>query len=598
MKAIILIILVTTSVQSQLYVGNGSYLYNFDQAVTVVGNIGVQNGGNLYLRGSGQLLQKTLGTSANYGNGGISVFQEGTSNQYKYNYWCSPVGGMGIATTGNDPFSISQLNRPTDLLNATPAVMSAMNDYDGVSNPLKIAKFWVYKYQSGTQYSQWVAAHDNPVIGAGQGFTMKGVSGTDVTTVLGVQNNTGSRQRYDFRGRPNDGKIPVTVGNGQFTLTGNPYPSAIDLGAFLLDAENTALDGTALFWEQSAAPNSHYLANYIGGYGVYVPISVNSTGVYIPATFATYNGDATVNNPNVGNGQSYERKYAPIGQGFIVTGKQNGTVYLKNSHRIFIAEGSASHSDFARNSAPKARVIQNSDNTELNTNDLDVPSQIRVNVALGNNFTRQLVLILTPNATNGIDFGMEALNPDPSLPIDASFFQAGNAYVAEAMPFDQSAHIPLQVKSNAGQDFVFSLSEILNFDPAQPIYIYDNADGSYHDLRNGSFTVGIAAGTDNTRFELRFDEEMLRITGIAEANRFRVVENNKAKTLTVSNPDLHTVHAIRFFDTTGKLVTEEKPNSSQPFYTMATSGLPTGIYLLDILTADKKTAAFKIAITN
>jgi hypothetical protein len=32
---------------------------------------------------------------------------------------------------------------------------------------------------------------------------MKGTS-ADATTVLGVQNNPGSQQRYDFRGKPND----------------------------------------------------------------------------------------------------------------------------------------------------------------------------------------------------------------------------------------------------------------------------------------------------------------------------------------------------------------------------------------------------------
>jgi hypothetical protein len=59
----------------------------------------------------------------------------------------------------------------------------------------------------------------------------KGTSGTNTTTVNWVQNNPGE-QRYDFRGKPNDGTISITVLNLQFTLTGNPYPSAIDLSAF------------------------------------------------------------------------------------------------------------------------------------------------------------------------------------------------------------------------------------------------------------------------------------------------------------------------------------------------------------------------------
>jgi hypothetical protein len=35
-------------------------------------------------------------------------------------------------------------------------------------------------------------------LNAGEGFTMKGTSGTNATTVKGVQNNPGNKQRYDF----------------------------------------------------------------------------------------------------------------------------------------------------------------------------------------------------------------------------------------------------------------------------------------------------------------------------------------------------------------------------------------------------------------
>jgi hypothetical protein len=40
-----------------------------------------------------------------------------------------------------------------------------------------------------------------------------------------------------LEGKPNDGTIPITVLNLQF-LTGNPYPSAIDLSSFLIEQTN------------------------------------------------------------------------------------------------------------------------------------------------------------------------------------------------------------------------------------------------------------------------------------------------------------------------------------------------------------------------
>jgi hypothetical protein len=56
-------------------------------------------------------------------------------------------------------------------------------------------------------------------------------SGTDNTTIDGVKNNSGSAQRYDFRGKPNDGTIDIPVIR-RIDLDRNPYPSALNLQKF------------------------------------------------------------------------------------------------------------------------------------------------------------------------------------------------------------------------------------------------------------------------------------------------------------------------------------------------------------------------------
>jgi hypothetical protein len=69
-------------------------------------------------------------------------------------------------------------------------------------------------------YTNWAQVGSSSAINAGEGFTMKGTSGVNTTTV-NFKIIQGSKQRYDFRGKPNDGTIPITVLNLQFTLTGN-----------------------------------------------------------------------------------------------------------------------------------------------------------------------------------------------------------------------------------------------------------------------------------------------------------------------------------------------------------------------------------------
>lgn len=199
---------------------------------------------NFYLRQDGQLLQGTTTAGANKGLGNLSVFQEGTTNNFQFNYWCSPVGG-NIASAGNAPFGITQFKDIVTLTNSNDPTILAANNYNGTASPFAIAPYWINKLIATAGYSAWHQVGSSSNLNAGEGFTMKGTSGTNATNVNGVLNNPGNKQRYDFRGKPNDGTISIPVGIKQFTLTGNPYPSAIDLSAFLIGATNST--GIAYF---------------------------------------------------------------------------------------------------------------------------------------------------------------------------------------------------------------------------------------------------------------------------------------------------------------------------------------------------------------
>lgn len=112
-----LMIAFTSFVNAQLFVKDGSYVFMTNQYMTVMQDVNLNNSGNFYLRNTSQLLQKGSGASVNTGTGKLSVFQEGTVNNFQYNYWCSPVGS---GAAGN-PFGIAMLNRPTGLISSTAA---------------------------------------------------------------------------------------------------------------------------------------------------------------------------------------------------------------------------------------------------------------------------------------------------------------------------------------------------------------------------------------------------------------------------------------------------------------------------------------------
>ena len=88
----LLFTILSTSSFSQIYFSPNAYMYVKDQVVYVGQDIDMQSNSVLYLRNQSQLVQGTTGTSTNKGTGIVSVYQEGTSDNFDYNYWCSPIG--------------------------------------------------------------------------------------------------------------------------------------------------------------------------------------------------------------------------------------------------------------------------------------------------------------------------------------------------------------------------------------------------------------------------------------------------------------------------------------------------------------------------
>lgn len=576
---------------SQLYVSSNSYVYNKGTVVFVNQGIILQADGNVFLRNEGQLLQGTTATSTNQGEGEVSIFQEGTSDNYDYNYWSSPVGNSS-SSIGNEPFGITMLSKPISLTSSTPAIILPMNNQNGVANPLSISQRWIYKFLSSSTYSQWFQVGSTSTILAGEGFTMKGTSGTDVADIEsnGVLNNPGGNgaQRYDFRGKPNDGNISVGVDTGKFTLTGNPYPSALHVNEFLLDISNAACTGIAYYWEQDKSVNSHVLLAYRGGYGTYSPMGILPTdfGIYVPAYFNSYNIDGTLNTAGLTTSLDIQRKYAPVGQGFMVRGASNGSVLLKNIHREYYKE-SELYSQFERSVTTSSPV-----------DGMNSLSYLRLNTIIDNANTKQLALAFATQATDGVDRGIDALSPvSNNLPNDVYFFLDNDKYVIQGVSFDIAKRIPIGVKAAGNTNFKFYIPETVNFDENQMVYLYDSQDGIYHDIKNSNYEITLPAGIYNNRFELTFQGDQLENSGNIK-NDFVIVQNNTTEMLTVSNPNLLNVRSVTLYDLTGKQIFEKQKLATQEIYQFSTNGLSEAVYLVELLTADNRKISQKIIIST
>lgn len=570
-------------VYAQLSVRNDHYVFLNDEIVFVEDDINLNEANSrIYLRSESQIIQGS-GTSGNSGIGELSVYQEANVGEYEYNYWCSPIGNK-TNNNINNAFGVTFLNDVIGLTTSTPATIAHVTGYNSTSSPLTIEPYWIWKFIASDEYSDWIHAQGNTSINPGEGFTMKGTSGSS------------DAQRYDFRGKPNNGTIGVNVLNSQFTLVGNPYPSAIDALEYIHDTENAAvITGTLYFWEQDPTVNSHYLRDYDGGYASYT-ISAGGVETYTPATFSTYNGDGTINGGSGGSPSGKRpRRYIPIGQGFMVEGTATGTVKAKNSHRVYEVE-SGSDSEFFKTTNQKHKASETNNSYSFVPDDY---KRFRLNIDFNNNYTRQLVETFHSSASLGFDYGLESimLDEDSLLDSDAYFSNNNSTYIAEALNYSEELKIPLVIIIAENNSVRFRIADVQNFNSNQPIYLHDIENNLFVDLNTQDYDINLDKGEYTKRFEITFNKNTLNIDDITFTD-FNVFQINKSSKLKILNPETLNIKSLNLFDISGKLVLDKSINTNKKSYTFSTKTLSDGIYVVKVNTNSNKTFSKKIVINN
>lgn len=549
-----------THAVGQLTVLDNSFIYINDAVLTSYEDINlVANSSKIYLRNEAQLLQKGEDNN-NQGLGQISVYQNNNVHEYAYNFWCSPVGSTTNSSV-NNPFKVNQIHDPLlntlNPIDSQPALFTSGGQ--GSSSPLTIAKSWLNIFQAGSTLSNWSYVGETGNITPGLGFTMKGTVGSN------------SNQTYDFRGKPNNGTLSNNVLASQWTLIGNPYPSAIDALAFIHDSENVnAITGTLYFWQQDLSILSHNIQDYIGGYASYTISQDGAIETFIPAPFNTYNSNGQINNngnPLTNLSTKKVKRYLPIGQGFMVEGKigTSGTVKTKNSHREYYKESNPESEFFKTNQSAS-----------------NLPSEysrFRLNIDFNNTYTRQLVQTFHVNATSGFDYGLESKSTNP-LSNDANWLQQNIAYASQASIFDENLVLPLGVSLATNTLVRFRAVSIENMDSTQPIFLYDALTGLYYDLTTTMPEINLVAGNYQNRFDIRFTPPgLLNNTNPEPTSSFLITyQKNNEEIVLLNNENLY-IERIDLLDLSGKLIFSHQINSDASQFKIPVDNSAKGVYI-------------------
>lgn len=598
----------------QLNVRNDAFVYVNDQVLFVTDEVNLQEStAKLYLRNEAQLLQNpSEALSLNSGLGELSVYQNSEVNHFAYHYWCSPVGGVLSSTSINNAFRVDQIDDPllgtTNPIDSNNSLFTAGNE--GTASPtLTISNRWLYTYVNGAAYSDWNYVGDANDITPGLGFTMKGMGA-----------GGGINQYYDFRGKPNSGTITNSIGAGEFTLIGNPYPSALDAADFLWDPQNTNIDeldvpppsttGAIYYWEQDPANStSHYLDTYVGGYASYTCTqpdgSDNIVESFAPAQFFFYLGDGSTAStpPTTSTTGRTARRYIPIGQGFMVegaTGIPSGTlVYVKNSHRDYVKE-TAANSEFFRSNGQQTST-NNPTNTQYDEHGNfivpDAYKRFRLLVSFNELYSRELLANFHDSATLGFDYGLEAKRPS-EVESDAYWTQNDEAFVIQANAFDTALRIPVVIEVSDQQPLSFGIYDIQNFDNDQGIYIYDAEYDLYLNLRDQNYHINIEPGNYTDRFEVVFTPNQALDIDEVDFTNLTINQNNNLQQLSIINPNGLDIKSIDVYDVAGKRLLQSQHATVLNRYELSTANLSEGVYIVNVTSNTNTVKSQKIIVKH
>lgn len=525
--------------------------------------------GKIDLEGKSQLIQTSNSDLDPSGTGTLERDQQGTGNLYNYNYWSSPVSTISSTTENNTGFTIANVLK--DGTNpASPQSISWISGFNSTRNPMRLARYWLYKFTNLTsEYANWQQINENSNLQTGQAFTMKG-------------SGNATPQNYVFTGKPNNGTINhsgIYIGLANINLIGNPYPSALDANEFIND-NIISITGTLYFWEHYASNNTHNLAGYQGGYA-----TRNLVGGVAPVSPPLISG--------LGTSTKIPGRFIPVTQGFFVKGSvTGGQIIFQNSQRTFVKENSENSNEIFRN-AINSNHNNNNDDDFTTT---DTFSKIRLGYTGSNNSHRQLLIgFMNEYADHNYNNGYDGEVID--VQTNDIYFKLENykLVIQGVGSFNSSATYPLTVKSSQTGTVNFMLEGVENFDLNQPIYIHDNTNDSYNDIRLSNFSLVLPAGEISDRFSLRFSNQTLSNNDF-ENNQNIVFFNSESQHLEIVNSKNTKIKEVTLFSILGQKINHWKVDSSDNNIKLQVKNVETGIYIVKIKTNDGNYFSEKIII--
>ena len=490
---------------------------NYSQGVSLNGcSLTVESGNVTIPAGNNAVIQNTVKVNS---AGGATFTLENTASLVQ-------VSTTANSNTGN--IIVKKNSQPMKRLDFTywssPVTSQLLYNF----SPLTWAiKFFNWEIVS----QQWVLIYGGQTIMVpGVGYIVRAPQtfATDVASVYSGQ----------FVGVPNNGTITVPIQGSTTTtksnLIGNPYPSAININAFLSDVDNiNNVGGTIYLWTHNTLPNG---AGSGYGYTTNDYATYNLTGATVTAASAISSGGNT----------DTPTGYIASGQSFFIRGLTNQSVKFKNSMRVI----NNNNQFFRMASAEEVAPVPVEDYSEKHRFWLNLTTELGT--------FNQTLIGYVQGATNAIDRNYDG---DVFEVNEVSLYSIIDGVSLKiqgrALPFQATDVVPLGFKTTTAGTFAINIGELDGIFTDQDIFLKDKLLHTIHDLKSSFYSFTSQAGTFDNRFEIVYATNT--VLGMEQKaidqNSIIMYRQNNALHIDAGK---NSIKNVLVYDVTGKLIYTKK----------------------------------------
>ncbi len=182
--------------------------------------------------------------------------------------------------------------------------------------------------------------------------------------------------------------------------------------------------------------------------------------------------------------------------------------------------------------------------------------KIRLNFNSPKGYNRQILVTADGRTSNEFDLGYDAPLIDNNVE-DMFWMINSGEFVIQAVPnFNKDQVLPLGIKIAEEGQFTIEVAETTNLPEATNLYIRDNTDSTYYDIRKEKFKANSAPGMYKGDYDLVFHDGSKTEKEEPQSGQVSAIYSFDNKELSIRNPELIDIHQVIVYTITGSRVVD------------------------------------------